>query len=352
MTFDEVFTHSNLWDAAQKCYLGVGWKGSVQIFKAHDLVNTYKIWEKLQHTPYVSMPFYEFLLRERGKLRHIKSLHIRERVMQKCLCDQYLIPLLTPKLIYDNGACIRNKGISFTRKRFVKHLRAFHMTHGFTGYVMTFDFSKYFDSINHQVLFDLLRPIVKCDRLYNHIKTLIQDFGDRGLGLGSEISQILALFYADKIDRHIKENARIKYYGRYMDDGYLFHPSKEYLQQVKQEIIEVVKTLGITINYKKTQIHKVTKGITWLKTRYYLTATGKIMKKPWRQNVVRMRRKLKKFYAMGLPEEAILCSYMSWSGCMKYHDAHQIMLKMDKLKKELYNDYKRTNNRHTHQNIQ
>ena len=126
------------------------------------------------------------------------------------------------------------KVLVFSRARFVKHLRAYWMTYGVDGYVLTFDFSKYFDNINHDILLKQLRPLVKDDKVFRLLTTLIKDFGDRGLGLGSEISQMLALYYPDKIDRHIKENARIKYYGRYMDDGYLLHHDKNYLIKIKK----------------------------------------------------------------------------------------------------------------------
>ncbi len=258
--------------------------------------------------------------------------------MQKCLCDNYLTPLIESKLIYDNGACRKGKGVHFSRARFVKHLRAYWLTHGLDGYVLTFDFSKYFDSINHEILFKLLRPIIKDDKVFRLIQTLVSDFGDKGLGLGSEISQMLALYYPDKIDRYIKEQARVKYYGRYMDDGYILHHDKEFLINLKSDIIKVAKELDITINEKKTHIHKIQNGIIWLKTRYILTDTGKIIKKPYRKNIVRMRRKMKKLKAKGVPYEQIENSYQSWLGSIKKTDAYNTIKSMEKLKEELFND--------------
>lgn len=345
MKFDDIFTYSNLSKAAQKCYKGVGWKGSVQNYRNNEILYIHEMLQKLSKPTYKSMPFYEFTIHERGKIRRIKSLHISERVMQKCLCDEYLNPLIESQLIYDNGACRKGKGVSFARSRFVEHLRAYWLTHGTEGYVLTYDFSKYFDSINHEILLDQLRPLVKDDKVFRLIRTLIKDFGDKGLGLGSEISQMLALYYPDKIDRHIKENKRIKYYGRYMDDGYLLHPDKDYLIKVKSDIIKIAKELDIKINEKKTQIHKIQKGIIWLKTRYILTDTGRVIKKPYKNNIVRMRRKLKKLHKKGIPQESIDNSYQSWLGSIKQTHSYRVVKRMNKLKGELDNEYKERANK-------
>ena len=51
----------------------------------------------------------------------------------------------------------------------------------------------------------------------------IQAFGpEKSLGLGSEVSQICAVFFPNKVDHFIKEKLRIKYYGRYSQRQKLF----------------------------------------------------------------------------------------------------------------------------------
>lgn len=147
--------------------------------------------------------------------------------------------------------------------------------------------------------------------MFDLITVLIKDFGDKGLELGSEVSQILALYYPDKVDRYIKEQLRVKYYGRYMDDGYLIHHDKEYLKEVKDNIFRIAKTLDIRMNEKKTFIHKIDQGVIWLKIRYTLGETGKIYKRPNKQNIVRMRRKLKKYKKNNVSMENIKQSYTS-----------------------------------------
>ena len=97
-------------------------------------------------------PFVEFELNERGKKRHIKSLHISDRVLQRALCDYILEPSIRKYLIYDNGASIKGKGIDFTKRRLVTHLHKYYSKHGSEGYILLCDFKKYFDSIPHDKL--------------------------------------------------------------------------------------------------------------------------------------------------------------------------------------------------------
>ncbi len=75
---------------------------------------------------------------------------------------------------------------------------------------------------------------------------------DKSVGIGSEISQISGLLYPSRIDNYCKIVKGLKYYGRYMDDTYVIHESKEYLKQLLREITEICNEYGIFINNKKT----------------------------------------------------------------------------------------------------
>lgn len=342
MTYDEIFTYDNLLAAGLKCCNGVGWKASVQNYKVNLIPYTHKIYAKLQRENYKPAPSRQFTLSERGKVRKINSIHISERVAQKCLCDNYLIPLITSKLIYDNSACIKGKGISFGRKRFIKHLRAHYITHGREGYVLTFDFTKYFDNINHDILITSLSKIIPDEKIMRYIVACIREYGNKGIGLGSEMSQLFALYYANPIDRLIKEKLQIKYYGRYMDDGYIIHHSKKKLQEILELIKIKCEELGITLNSSKTFITPICRangccvGIKWLKITYLLTESGKIIRKPCNSNIRRMKRKLLKMKKKDVPIADVMQSVTSWRGSLKRANAYHTIRAMDKYKKELF----------------
>lgn len=316
--FDKVFAFDNLYHSYKQCCKGVGWKSSTHKYRANALYNVNVAYKSLLNGTFKTKGFYEFDIVERGKPRHIQSVHISERVVQRCLCDYCLVPTLRRTFIYDNGACIKFKGIDFALNRMNRHLEKYYRHYGNEGYALVFDFSQYFKRINHAVILKILRKEISDDKLYKLTKMLVDDFGDEGLGLGSQISQSCALVLPNKLDHYIKEVLGVKYYCRYMDDGCLIHHSKQHLQKCLTEITRICDELGIVLNKKKTQIVKLSRGVKFLKTRFILTKTGKIIRKPHKKNIVQMRRKLKTFRRWvddgRMTLEDVRTSFQSWKG--------------------------------------
>lgn len=315
--YNKVFTFEHLYAAYKECCKGVGWKASTQRYKANALLNVVNTLDAVRSGKFKSKGFFEFDIFERGKPRHIKSVHISERVVQRCLCDYSLVPTFGDCFIYDNGACMKGRGIIFAEERLVKHLKKYWHKYGNKGYALMFDFSKYFDNIDHEKLKAIIDGSYGDKRLASFIKRLVDDFGgEKGLGLGSQISQVSALRFASRLDHYVKEVLRIKGYGRYMDDGYMLHPDKGYLQKCLADLKTICECLGIKPNEKKTQIVKLSRGIPFLKHRFILTETSKVVILPAKANIVRERRKLKKFkqwYDEGkMTMVAIEQSYQSW----------------------------------------
>ena len=339
-SFDSVFTYSNLYAAYKKCILGVGWKASTQLYKANAVYNIYTTYEELHAGKFKSDGFFEFKLQERGKVRYIRSVTIHERVVQRCLCDFALTPMLSRQLIYDNGASSKGKGYTFAVKRLIRHLNNFYNTHGNNGYILLFDFSKFFDSLKHDLLKQILSNTFEDERLLKLSYHFIDMFGDRGIGLGSQISQNLALISVNKLDHYIKEKLKIKGYGRYMDDGYLIHESKEYLEHCLDEIRAICEELGVILNKNKTRIVKLEKGFTFLKIRFFLTHTGKIVKKVYPESVTRMRRKLKKFQHLlkegRMTEFDVYQALQSWLSHLMMLNSFKTRTTMKKLYYKLY----------------
>ena len=212
--------------------------------------------------------------------------------------------------------------------------------YGRDGYILIIDFSGYFDNILHEPIFDDLEKKIFDERIINLTKQFVVPFGEKSLGLGSETSQILAINYPNHIDHYIKEVLRIRGYARYMDDSYLIHHSKEYLQYCLQEITRMCDEIGIKLNPNKTQIVKLTHQFTFLKTKYNITESGKILRRVSRTAVTRMRRKMKKFkkfYNQGLMTlNDINCSYQSWRGYLKRKNSYSTLCSLDKLFHDLF----------------
>lgn len=338
--FQDVFSFANLYRAYKKCRCNVAWKGSTQKFITQAPLEVFRIWSKLNAGTWKSKGFYEFDIFERGKQRHIKSVTMDERVVQRCLCDNALVPVLGPTFIYDNGASTKDKGYHFAINRCEKHLHDHYRKHGQEGYVLTFDFSKFFDNVSHQLVERIVKDNFTDQKLIDLIMYFVEAFGDKGLGLGSQISQTFALASANRLDHYCKEVLQIHGYGRYMDDGYLIHESKEYLQHCLECIKQICEELEIKLNTKKTQIIKLSHGFTFLKCRFYLTETGKVIKKIYKHSVTKMRRKLKSFRRMVddhiLTFQDVYQAFQSWRSYAMHFDAWHTIKNMGRLYDQLF----------------
>lgn len=340
--FDTVFSYDHLYQSYRRSRTGVAWKASVQKYITQAPLMVNKTYEELQDGTFRSDGFYEFDLNERGKTRHIRSVTIKERVVQRCLCDHALVPVLSRSFIYDNSASLKGKGYHFAIKRLCKSLRRHYRKYGTDGYVLLFDFSKFFDNIPHGLCKNILRENFSDPRIISLTDHFIDMFGEKGLGLGSQISQIFALASADRLDHYIKEALQIKDYGRYMDDGYLIHRDKKYLKKCLSDIRKMCKKLGIVLNEKKTQIIPLHHGFTWLKCHFYITGSGKVIKKISRKSVSRARRKLKSLKR--LVNRGILtawdmwASFQSWRAYADNFNAWRSTQNMTILLNQLFNE--------------
>lgn len=333
--YDKVFTYDHLFRSYRECRKNVRWKASVQSYIANAPLRVYESYKALHDGTFKSDGFYEFDLFERGKKRHIRSVTMNERVVQRCLCDYSLVPIVSRTFIYDNGASMKDKGYTFAVKRIERHLRWHYHHYGSRGYVLLFDFSSYFDNVSHELIDKILRHEYTDERLIALAKHFVEMFGDRGLGLGSQISQVLALSAANGLDHYIKEVLGIRCYGRYMDDGYLIHPSKTYLMECMRKIAAKCDELGLILNLKKTRIVPLTRDFCWLKIKYRMTDTGYLVKRVWRKSVVRMRRKLKKLkrkYDNGkIGDSDIWISYQSWLSHLHGLNVYRTRRSMERL---------------------
>lgn len=338
--FDSVFSYKNLYKAYRLCRRNVAWKVSVQKFITQAPLMVNQLYGRLKDGSYRSSGFYEFDLHERGKLRHIKSTTIGERVVQRCLCDNALVPMIVPTLIYDNGASTKNRGYHFAIRRLCIHLREHYRKYGAEGYILLFDYRKFFDSIPHSLCKGIMQKEFHDERIRKLTNHFIDAFGDVGLGLGSQISQTFAIACASRMDHFIKEVLGIRGYGRYSDDGYLIHHSKEYLRFCLECIKELSSALGLSINEKKTRIVKISHGFSYLKARFFLTDKGKVIKKIYKRSVTVERRKLKKFVAMVesgvMTYEDVYHSFQSWKAYAMNFNAWHTIQNMCKLFNELF----------------
>lgn len=241
-----------------------------------------KIYQDLVNKNYHFGKYHKFVIYE-PKERVIMAMDMYDKVINHLVSEYILLPTIVPCLIDSNVASRKNKGTSYGVQLYYKYRNLYDTKYGKNNYyLLKIDIHKFFDNINHDILKSKLRTKIK-DKDALNILDIIIDSTDKGIPIGSNTSQLFAIFYLDSVDKYIKEELNIKCYIRYQDDMVLFHHDKEYLKYCLKEIKLKIEELGMEVN-KKTKIYKSNENINFIgvrKNRKY-------------SNIARTRRKYKK----------------------------------------------------------
>ena len=346
--FDRVFSLESLRTSFNQCKIGTSWKESVIDF---DLYSDYLL-RDIRDQAYEGTlkfdPMYHTIIFERGKERLICSLTIHDRVIQKSLNQNYILPLMRPKLIYDNCASLKDRGMDFAMNRLFFHLQHSYDKWGKEFYIMKLDLTSYFDSIPHNYIYSILDRYTEDKRLMYYIGQILLGYlkdpfihnGENvpfGIGLGGEVPQSFGIICLNELDHIFKEYYRIPYIVRYMDDIILIHPDKEYLQFIFEQTKNYLTVLNMKLNEKKSYIVKATEGIKFLKFHFYLgDSYREVFILPDQKNIKREKKKICKLvdlfrnnYILDIKD--IIQSYNSWRGHIQRCDSYELLNSMDQI---------------------
>lgn len=349
-----------LYDAYLKSRKASGWKKETMKCDLNYLYVITKKQNELKNDKFIQGKSREFFLNERGRMRQVTSTNIEDRITRHALCDEVLMPELLRYIIYNSGASIKQRGTDFQRKRLEIDLHRFYLDNNNCndGCIALTDFSKYYDNILHNKLYEDVTDVIDDDFIswlyYQILKTFRIDVSllpdneieyyknntinlleyrlkcykkkkekyiDKSLNLGDQTSQISGNFYAHKIDNYIKIVRGHKYYGRYCDDAYIIAKTKEELQETLKGVLTISKEYGININEDKTKIVKLSSNFKFLKVTYRLTETGKVIKKIDKNKLSKQKRKLRKLKTKldnnEVEYKSIEETFKSWFGAHK-----------------------------------
>lgn len=174
----------------------------------------------------------------------------------------------------------------------------------------------------------------------------IVDSVEVGLPIGNYTSQWLANFYLQEFDHFIKQDLKIKYYVRYMDDCIMFGNNKKKLHKARKEIEVYLKSIGLSIK-GNWQIYRLDKRpLDFLGFKFYRTYTT--MRK---RNSLRIKRRAKKVYKkekLNFKDCAAMLSYLGW---LKHSDSYNFYIKnikpyvdIKKMKEVVRNESRKRNN--------
>ena len=214
--------------------------------------------------------FYRRFVVYEPKERVILSLPFRDRVLQQWYVEEFIKPIFMPKFIEDSYACLKGKGLHGAVKKLQTYMKKKYRENQ-EYYILKCDISKFFNSIDKNILLSIISRKVKDKDFLDLTKKIIFDGTYKiGIPIGNYTSQFFANIYLNELDHFVKEKLRIKYYLRYMDDFILLVDSKEKAIEMKNRISEFLeKKLNLKLN-KKTNYFKCKQGVCFCGYHIYI----------------------------------------------------------------------------------
>ncbi|MBI5742554.1 MAG: RNA-dependent DNA polymerase [Candidatus Niyogibacteria bacterium] len=327
--FEQIRNFTNLHSAYLKARSGKRYRGKILEF-SYDLEgNLLKLKNDLESGNYQHGEYREFVVCD-SKKRHIKAAPFRDRIVHHALCN-IIEPIFDKGFIYDSYACREGKGTHKAVKKLQSFIRSASELSAAALkedeevvpkiYCLKCDVSKYFDSIDQNVLLKLIEKKIQDAKVFNLIKMIIRSNNaeaGKGIPIGNLTSQLFANIYLNELDRFVKRNLQIRYYLRYMDDFLILDFSKKKLRWTKDEIQKFLENkLCLKLHPKKATISPIDKGIDFL--GYIVFENHKLLRK---STVKRFVKRIRKYMQMveqnKMSEEKLNASVMSWVAYAKY----------------------------------
>jgi retron-type reverse transcriptase len=234
------------------------------------------------------------------KPRMISAAPFRDRVVHHAL-TRVLEPVFERRFAANSYACRRGYGVHRALESAADGVRRFR-------FALKCDIRKYFASMDHQILKEILARTIKCRETLalagriidgsNPQEEAVAYFpGDsiftpferrRGLPLGNQTSQFFANVYLDPLDQFVNRTLRPGRYVRYVDDFLLFSDDGRELDGMRRAIEDFLAGFRLIVHPGKSRVYRSADGVTFLGWRIF---PGK--RRLVRGNVVRFRRRLR-----------------------------------------------------------
>lgn len=318
----------NLLASYRKCRRRKRYRSPATAFDYRWEENLLVLQQELCSGAYQHGPYQHFHISD-PKPRLISAAPFRDRVVHHAVVG-VLEPLFERRFIHDSYACRVGKGTHRAIQRAQYYMRRHQ-------WCLQTDLVKFFPSIDHEILMDLLHRRIGDVAVLNLLQHIIQTGaglpgndggvfpGDdlfsrlrpRGLPIGNLTSQFLANVFLDPLDHFIKEDLRIPGYLRYADDLLLFGDSRQALWDAVERIRRRLADQRLQLHPQETQLTPTTDALTCLGFR--VTQRGiRLSQQGIRRFLKRIRRQRDEFSKGDLDCSQIATSLAAWRAHLQH----------------------------------
>lgn len=256
-------------------------------YKERELVSLSREINFKKYRPRPKKPFIVF----EPKQRKIFESHFRDRVVHHAVCF-LLTPDFERRSLPKSYACRKGYGNLKALNHLRKAIQRFN-DRGEEAWVLKIDIKKYFDSVPHEKLLNLIKKDCQDPLTMWVTKQVIDSYHatpQRGLPIGNLTSQVFANLYLGELDWRIVQQWGFKNLFRFMDDLVILDASKERLEALLEKINACCQSeLELTVHPDKIRLVPAQKGFEFL--GFKITGTRRTIKAP---NIARIKKRLRK----------------------------------------------------------
>ncbi|MEO5358732.1 MAG: reverse transcriptase domain-containing protein [Nitrospirae bacterium YQR-1] len=315
--FNPITDFRNLYIAFKKAFKGTNRTEECLAFHFNMEKELLQLQKELKEKSYKPGEYKNFKIYE-PKERIISVALFRDRVVHHAIVN-IMEPVYEKVFIYNSYATRKNKG---THKAILK-AQIFIRTN---KWFLKADIRKYFESVNHDILIDIIKQKIKDKDTLELLETIIRNGGvdGRGLPIGNLTSQFLANVYLNPFDYFIKEELGIKQYVRYMDDFVVFSDSKEFLKDIRREMESYLdRRLKLGLKYNALIINQRLNGLSFLGARIFPNIL-KIKKESLKRCMSKLNQKTREWENGILPDERFIMSVSSINGYLSFFNSYML----------------------------
>ena len=148
--------------------------------------------------------------------------------------------------------------------------------------------------------------------------------------LGNLTSQFFGNVYLNELDQFVKNELKVRYYIRYVDDFVILHSSKEQLELWKKQIENFLEiNLKLNLHPEKSKIIPLSRGIDFVGFRNFYHF--RLLRK---RNIRNMESKIQKYKDKKISKAKFFEIYQGWRAYSKWANSSNVR---EKILKELKN---------------
>ncbi len=327
--FEKIVDPENIELAFSKAKKGKTWQDSVQRVEKNKEKKLAALRQSFLDGSYTTSKYTVKIVFEPKERQIFVLPFYPDRIAQHAIMN-IVAPIWDAMFIPDSYACRKGKGQHAGSRRCMQFTRR-------NAWVCQFDVSKFYPSIPHGPLLEVIRHKIKDERVLALFRDIIGSIGaERNIPIGNYTSQWLGNLYLNELDQYVKHQLHVRDYLRYCDDFLIFGNDKAEMKRLADQV-EAFVSERLQLRLSKKSLYPTAHGIDFLGYRHF--PDGKILVR--KETAKRIRKRLKVIpWALRhgkITKEQAIGKLASANGWLKHANAHHLRMaiRLDELTAEV-----------------